>query len=189
MTEWLLDISKRYFNKARVISISRGMLYILFIPVLLVLFALLGARYSDSTSIFGQVFQLIYDLGLAFLCLALMRVVYENGYKMPVIGYYVVVTVIKGVFLFFITSIGTEQGELYTLIFVLSFVLHIIVGVQLLKTKFVKIGKAFLYYVGGIIITAVLSTSEMKGLDSIVLILTCGILAYTFYKELPMYYD
>ena len=187
MTEWLLDIGNRYLNKERVSFICRVMLYILFVPILLLVFGLFGARYGDEISILGQIAGLLFDLCLATLCLSIMTLVYAEGDKIPTIGYYVVITVIKGVYQFFITSIG-GKGELYTLIFVVSLTLHITVGVQLLKTKFSIFGKALLYYVGGVVIAAALSASHADDIATIVMLLTGGLLAYSFFKNLPQYY-
>lgn len=185
MNEWLLDIGRNYLNRDRVVVICK---VLLMIPVLLIVFGLLASKVSGDYSMIGQILQLLFDLGLAVLCIALLRVVYENNYKIPIIGYYVVVTIIKGVYLFFITSNGTKQGELFTLIFVLSFVLHIIIGIQLLKTKFAVLGKAFLLYVGGIALGGILRASEFEGLSIIVIMLSFFILIYFFYRELPTYY-
>ncbi len=187
MTEWLLDIGNRYLNKERVSFICRGMLYILFVSILLLAFGILGARYGDELSIIGQISSLLFDLCLAMVCLSIMTLVYADGDKIPTIGYFVVITVIKGVYQFFITSIG-GKGELYTLIFVLTLILHITVGVQLLKTKYTIFGKALLYYVGGIVIAAALRTSNADFLSAIAIFLTGGMLAYTFFKYLPLYY-
>ncbi len=186
MNEWLLDIGRNYLNRDRVVAICKGLLMI---PILLIVFGLLATKTSGNFSMIGQILQLLFDSGLALLCIALLRVVYENGYKIPIIGYYVVVTLIKGVYLFFITSNGTKQGELFTLIFVLSFVLHIIIGIQLLKTKFSVLGKAFLLYVGGFVLGGILGTTEFEGLSIIVIMLSFLILVYSFYRELPTYYS
>lgn len=187
MNEWLLDTGKKYLNKDMVSFICRVMLYILFVPILLLVFGLFGARYGDEISILGQIAGLLFDLCLATLCLSIMTLVYAEGDKIPTIGYYVVITVIKGVYQFFITSIG-GKGELYTLIFVVSLTLHITVGVQLLKTKFSVFGKALLYYVGGVVIAAALSASHDDDIATIVMLLTGGLLAYSLFKNLPQYY-
>lgn len=175
--DWLLDLGRTFLNKERVIQICK----VLFVTIALSIFA-------DHNRIIAQILSLIYDLGLATLCLALLVVADKHNYKIHILGYYVIVTVIKGVYLFFITSIGTEHGELYQLIFVVSLVLHTITGFQLLKSEFSVIGKAFLYYLGGIIIAAVLSAS---GIDLPLMIthaILLAILIYPFYKELPKYY-
>lgn len=188
MIEWLLDIGNRYLNRERVSFVCRGMLYILFIPILVLLFGIFGARWGDSLSIIGQISDLLFDLCLATVCLAIMTLVFADGNKLPIIGYYVVISVIKGVYQFFITSIG-GKGELYTLIFVLSLILHVTVGIQLLKTKFSVFGKALLYYVGGVAIAAALSTSKANTFSGVAIFLAGGYLAYTFYKYLPTYYE
>lgn len=188
MTEWLLDIADKYLNRSRVYFVCRAMLYFVAIPVFLaVLVHFSKSRDSkDIANIIIQIIQLLYDFGLAFLCLALMKLLYDSNYKMPTIGYYAVITAIKGVYQFFITSIG-GKGEIYTLIFVLCLILHIVVGVQLLKTKYAVFGKAFLYYLGGILMASIFS--DMDFLSMIAIIFAGGILAYTFYKELPLYYE
>lgn len=176
--DWLLDLGRTFLNKEKVIQICK----VLFVTIAFAIFA-------DHNRIIAQILSLIYDLGLATLCLALMVVADKHNYKIHLLGYYVIVTLIKGVYLFFITSIGTEHGELYQLIFVVSLVLHTVTGIQLLKSEFSVIGKAFLlYYLGGIIIAAVLSAS---GIDLPIMIthaLLLAILIYPFYKELPKYY-
>ena len=187
MIDWLLDIGNRYLNRERVSFVCRGMLYILFVPILVLLFGMFGARWGDSLSVMGQISGLFFDLCLATVCLAIMTLVYADGDKLPIIGYFVVITVIKGVYQFFITSIG-GKGELYTLIFVLSLILHITVGIQLLKTKYSVFGKALLYYVGGIAISAALSTSGANALSGVAIFLAGGYLAYAFYKYLPTFY-
>ena len=188
MNEWLLDTGKKYLNKDRVSFICRVMIYILLVPILLLIFGLFGARYGDEISILGQIAGLLFDLCFATVCLSIMTLVYADGDKIPTIGYYVVITVIKGVYQFFITSIG-GKGELYTLIFVVSLTLHITVGIQLLKTKFSIFGKALLYYVGGIVIAAALNASHADDIATIVMLLTGCMLAYTFFKHLPSYFD
>ena len=188
MIDWLLDIGKRYLNKERVAFVCKGMLYLLFVPVLLLLFGVFGTKWSNDFSIIGQISDLLFDLCMATVCLSIMTLAYADGNKLPVIGYFVVITVIKGVYQFFITSIGC-RGELYTLIFVLSLILHIAVGVQLLKTKFSVFGKVLLLFVGGIAIASALKTSQAYFLSGVAIFLTETYLAYTFYKYLPTYYE
>lgn len=188
MTEWLLDIGNKYLNKGRVSFVCRGMLYILFAPILILLLGLLfGTNFGEELSIIGQISNLLFDLCLAIVCLSVMVLVYEDGYKMPTIGLFVVITVIKGVYQFFITSIG-GKGELYTLIFVLCLILHTTVGFQLLKTGYSIFGKALLYYIGGVVIAAALKASRADTLSTIVIFLTGCMLANTFFKYLPHYY-
>ena len=188
MNDWLLDIGSKYLNRERVSFVCKGMLYILFVPILVFLFGMFGARWGDSLSVMGQISDLLFDLCLATVCLAIMTLVYADGDKLPIIGYFVVITVIKGVYQFFITSIG-GKGELYTLIFVLSLILHITVGIQLLKTKYSLFGKAMLFFVGGIAVSAALKTSNADALSGVAIFLAGGYLAYTFYKYLPTYYE
>ena len=179
--DWLLDLGRTFLNKERVIQVSKVLLYL---PIIIFAFAVFVEHYR----FIGQILQFIYDIGLAVLCLALMVVVYKHNYKIPLLGYYVIITVIKGVYLFFITSIGTEHGELYTLIFVFSIVLHTITGIQLLRTDFSVFGKAFLYYLGGIVLASALSDSIPNIPLSIIQAMILVILIYPFYKELPKYY-
>ena len=188
MTEWLLEIGNRYLDKGRITFVCRLMLYILFVPLLMLFLGMLGAQYGDELAIIGQISGLLFDLCIATVCLSLMTLVYADGEKMPTIGFFVIISVIKGVYQFFITSIG-GKGEVYTLIFVLCLTLHITVGIQLLKTKFSVFGKALLYFVGGIVIAAALSASHADGLSTIVAFLTGGMFAYTFFKYLPKYYE
>ena len=187
MIDWLLDIGNKYLNKEVVTYACMGMLFLLFFPVLLLLLSMFGVKNGVDLSIVGQVSDLLYDLCFATACLALMTLVYADGNKVPVIGYFVVTTVIKGAYQFFITSIGAK-GELYTLIFVLCFVLHITVGVQLLKTRFSVFGKAMLCYIGGLAVAAGLRASALDAVSSVVILITGFLLAFTFYKELPLYY-
>lgn len=175
--DWLLDLGRTFLNKERVIQICK----VLFVTLVLAVFA-------DNNRIIAQILALIYDIGLATLCLALMVVADKHNHKIHVLGYYVIVTVIKGVYLFFITSIGTEHGELYQLIFVVSLVLHTITGIQLLKSEFSVIGKTFLYYLGGYILAAVLFASGIVLPLMITHAILLAILIYPFYKELPKYY-
>lgn len=190
MIEWLLDIANKYINRSRVYFVCRAMLYLVAIPVFLAfLFILYQTKDTkDIADIIIQICQLLYDFGLAFLCLALMRLLYESNYKMPTISYYIVILTIKGVYIFFITSNGGE-GELYTLIFVLVLILHTVVGLQLLKTEYAVFGKAFLFYFGGILMAAIFSASHADLFSAIAMILACGVLAYIFYKELPLYFE
>lgn len=190
MIDWLLDIGRTYLNKDRVAWLCKAMLCVSFLPLLVLAIGILTrTNLKGPLAILGQISQLLFDIGLALLCLALLRVVYDKCYKIPIIGFYAVLTIIKGVYLFFITSNGTKQGELFTLIFALSLLMHIIVGVQLLKTEFVKFGKAFLYYIGGIILAAVIGTMDDGLLSPLIMLSTCGVLAYIFYKYLPTYYE
>lgn len=184
MTDWLLDIGNRYLNKERVAFVCRAMLYLVAIPILLAIFQTKGSK--DIVKIALQISQLLYDISLAFLCLALMRLLYGDNYKIPTIGYYVVILTVKGVYLFFITSIG-GKGEVYTLMFVLVLILHIVVGIQLLKTRYSVFGKAFIYYFCATIMAAIFS--DVDSLSSIFMISAFGVLAYTFYKYLPTYYE
>ena len=94
---------------------------------------------------------------------------------------------LKGVHQFFMTN--DSGGELYMLIFVLTLILHTVVGVQLIKTRFAVFGKAFLFYLGGIILSAIFSASHADILSSIALISALGELAYIFYMNLPNYYE
>lgn len=166
------------------------MLCLVAIPVLcailLVFFQTKGSK--DIANIIIEISQLLYDFGLAFLCLALMRLLYNDNYNIPTIGYYVVVLVIKGVYQFFMTS-NNDGGELYMLIFALVLILHTVVGLQLIKTRFAVFGKAFLYYLGGILLAAILGASHEDLLSVIAMVFACGILAFTFYKYLPTYYE
>lgn len=189
MTDWLLDIADKYLNRTRVYFVCRGMLYLVAIPLLLVVLLIMyqTRESKDIANIIIQTNQLLYDLGLAILCLALMRLLYDDNYKMPTIGYYAVILTIKGVHQFFMTN--DNGGELYMLIFTLVLILHTVVGVQLLKTRFAVFGKAFLYYLVGIILSAIFSASHADMLSSIALISALGVLAYTFYKELPNYFE
>lgn len=190
MTDWLLDIAYKYLNRSRVYFVCRGMLYIVAIPLLLVVLLIMyqSRESKDIANIIIQTVQLLYDLGLAILCLALMRLLYEDNYKIPTIGYYAVILTIKGVHQFFMTS-DSSGGELFMLIFILVLILHTVVGVQLLKTKFAVFGKAFLYYLGGLILSAIFSASHAEMLSSIALISALGVLAYIFYIKLPNYYN
>ena len=90
MTDWLLDIADKYLNRTRVYFVCRGMLYLVAIPLLLVVLSIMyqTRESKDIANIIIQTNQLLYDLGLAFLCLALMRLLYEDNYKIPTIGYY-----------------------------------------------------------------------------------------------------
>lgn len=187
MIEWLLGIGNRYLNKERVSFICMGMLFLIIAPIILMLLGVFGVISSGELSIIGQISQLLLDLGFAVLCLALMIILYENDYKIPSIGYYIVVLSVKGVYQFFITSIG-GKGELYTLIFVLCLILHIVVAMQLLNTKFSIFGKTLLYYVVGVVIAAALKTSHADGLSTIVIIVTGAMFVYVFYRHLPHYY-
>ncbi len=189
MTDWLLDIAYKYLNRSRVYFVCRGMLYLVAIPLLLVVLLIMyqTRESKDIANIIIQTNQLLYDLGLAFLCLALMRLLYEDNYKIPTIGYYAVILTIKGVHQFFMTN--DSGGELYMLIFVLTLILHTVVGVQLIKTRFAVFGKAFLFYLGGIILSAIFSASHADILSSIALISALGELAYIFYMNLPNYYE
>ncbi len=188
MIEWLLDIAHEYINRSRVYFVCKAMLYFVVIPILLTALLFFQVGSKDIFNIIIQINQLLFDLGFAFLCLALMKLLYDNSIKMPTLGYYAVISAIKGVYQFFITSIG-GKGELYTLIFVFSLILHIVVGVQLLKTEFAIFGKAFLYLFGGVLIAAIFSASHEDLLSALAMFLACGILVYTFYKELPLYFD
>ena len=190
MTDWLLDIADKYLNRTRVYFVCRGMLYLVAIPLLLVVLLIMyqTRESKDIANIIIQTVQLLYDLGLAILCLALMRLLYEDNYKMPTIGYYAVILTIKGVHQFFMTN-NSGGGDLYMLIFTLVLILHTVVGVQLLKTRFAVFGKAFLFYLGGIILSAIFSASHADMFSAIVLISALGVLAFTFYKELPLYYE
>ena len=189
MTDCLLDIADKYLNRTRVYFVCRGMLYLVAIPLLLaVLLIMYHTKDSrDIANIIIQTVQLLYDLGLAFLCLALMRLLYDDNYKMPTIGYYAVILTIKGVHQFFMTN--DNGGELFMLIFILVLILHTVVGVQLLKTRFAVFGKAFLYYLGGLIMSAIFSASHAEMLSSIALISALGVLAYIFYIKLPNYFN
>lgn len=190
MTDWLLDIADKYLNRTRVYFVCRGMLYLVAIPLLLVVLLIMyqTKESKDIANIIIQTNQLLYDLGLAILCLALMRLLYEDNYKMPTIGYYAVILTIKGVHQFFMTS-DSGSGDLYMLIFTLVLILHTVVGVQLLKTRFAVFGKAFLYYLGGLIMSAIFSASHAEMLSSIALISALGVLAYIFYIKLPNYFN
>ena len=190
MIEWLLDIANKYINRSRVYFVCRAMLYLAAIPVFLaILFILHQTKDTkDIADIIIQICQLLYDFGLAFLCLALMRLLYEDNYKIPTIGYYAVILTIKGVHQFFMTS-DSSGGELFMLIFILVLILHTVVGVQLLRTRFAVFGKAFLYYLGGIILSAILSASHADMLSSIALISALGVLAYIFYIRLPNFFN
>lgn len=190
MIDWLLDIGNKYLNKERVSFVCRAMLCLVAIPVLLIVFLILYQTkdLKDIANIIVEICQLLYDFGLAFLCLALMRLLYRDNYNMPTIGYYVVVLVIKGVYQFFITSTGSK-GELTVLIVALVLILHIVVGLQLLKTRYAIFGKAFLYYLGGILLSAIFSASHVNLLPTISTFFACGILVYIFYKYLPTYYE
>lgn len=189
MIEWLLDIADKYLNRSRVYFVCRGMLYLVAIPLLLVVLLIMYQTKDskDIANIIIQTIQLLYDLGLAILCLALMRLLYDDNYKMPTIGYYAVILTIKGVHQFFMTN--DNGGELFMLIFILVLILHTVVGVQLLKTRFAVFGKAFLYYLGGLILSAILSASHEDMFSAIALISALGGLAFTFYRELPAYYE
>jgi len=180
--DWLLDLGKSFLNKEKVILISK---LLLLLPILIILSAIIARGYP----FIGQIVQLCFDLGFAVMCLGLMVAIYKQNCKFPIIGYYVIVTFIKGVYLFFITSQPTQHGELYTLIFVLSLILHTITGIQLLKTDFSVFGKAFLVYVGGIVLSALLNTSNHELFSALVSTLSLMILIYPFYKELPNYYN
>lgn len=133
MTEWLLNIGNEYLNKEKVSFVGKIMCCVVLLPVGLLILGMLGSKMGDELRIIGQISDLTFDLCLATMCLSIMTLVYADGNKLPVIGYFIVITVIKGVYHFFITSIG-GKGELYTFIFVLTLILYITVGIQLLKT-------------------------------------------------------
>lgn len=183
--DWLLNLGRTFLNKERVIQICKG----LFVTIALAIFA-------SHNRIIAYILQSIYNLGFATLCLALMVVADKHNYKINILGYYVIVIVIISVYLFFTAIIGTELEVFSFLLGIFYFVLHIIIGIQLLKSEFSVFGKAFLYYLGGMILvssiyllymyarpTSVIELPLMK-MDAILF----TILIYPFYRKLPKYY-
>jgi len=192
INKWFNDLGNKYLNRTDIILICKVM-FVLQICLTFIVFramrinGLLGslAELIWTLSLSGRLLQLIQDTGLSALFLGLMTSAYKKGYKVPSIGYLIIIMFCMGVLTFVVNSTGGQRGAFFFLSSIVTSVLQVVVGYSLQKTAFARLGKFIIAFP----IVFFLSMFLLPPYAAMVLAIINGTaLVYAFYRHLPQYY-
>lgn len=187
MTEWLINLGNKYLNRTNIVLICKVM-FVLQICLLFVVFramrinGILGllAELIWVLSLSGKLLQLLQDIGLSALFLALMTSAYKRGCQVPLMGYLILLMFCMGVLTFVVNCTGGHRGAFFFLSSIITSVLQVMVGYNLQKTEFARLGKLVMAFP----IVFFLSMFLYPPYAAMVLaIINVSVLVYAFYKE------
>lgn len=131
-------------------------------------------------SLSGKLLQIIQDIGLSALFLGLMTSAYKRGYQVPMLGYLIILMFCIGVLTFVVNSTGGQRGAFFFLSSIITSVLQVVVGYNIQKTEFARLGKFIIAFP----IVFFLSMVLLPPYAAMVLAIINGTaLVYAFYKE------
>lgn len=188
MTEWLINLGNKYLNNRTSIVLICKVMFVLQICLLFVVFramrinGILGslAELIWVLSLSGRLLQIIQDIGLSALFLALMTSAYKRGYQVSLMSYLILLMFCMGVLTFVVNSTGGHRGAFFFLSSIITSVLQVMVGYNLQKTEFARLGKLVMAFP----IVFFLSMFLYPPYAAMVLaIINVSVLVYAFYKE------
>ena len=188
MTEWLINLGNKYLNNRTSIVLICKVMFVLQICLLFIVFramrinGILGslAELIWVLSLSGRLLQIIQDIGLSALFLALMTSAYKRGYQVSLMSYLILLMFCMGVLTFVVNSTGGHRGAFFFLSSIVTSVLQVMVGYNLQKTEFARLGK----FVMAFPIVFFLSMFLYPPYAAMVLaIINVSVLIYAFYKE------
>lgn len=188
MYEWLINLGNKYLNNRTSILLICKVMFVLQICLLFIVFramrinGILGslAELIWVLSLSGRLLQIIQDIGLSALFLALMTSAYKRGYQVPLMGYLILLMFFMGVLTFVANSTGGHRGAFFFLSSIVTSVLQVMVGYHLQKTEFARLGK----FVMAFPIVFFLSMFLYPPYAAMVMaIINVSVLVYAFYKE------
>lgn len=188
MYEWLINLGNKYLNNRTSIVLICKVMFVLQICLLFIVFramrinGILGslAELIWVLSLSGRLLQIIQDIGLSALFLALMTSAYKRGYQVSLMSYLILLMFCMGVLTFVVNSTGGHRGAFFFLSSIVTSVLQVMVGYNLQKTEFARLGK----FVMAFPIVFFLSMFLYPPYAAMVLaIINVSVLVYAFYKE------
>ena len=188
MYEWLINLGNKYLNNRTSIVLICKVMFVLQICLLFIVFramrinGILGslAELIWVLSLSGRLLQIIQDIGLSALFLALMTSAYKRGYQVSLMSYLILLMFCMGVLTFVVNSTGGHRGAFFFLSSIVTSVLQVMVGYNLQKTEFARLGK----FVMAFPIVFFLSMFLYPPYAAMVLaIINVSVLIYAFYKE------
>lgn len=187
MNELLISLGNNYLNRTNIV-LNCKVMFVLQICLLFIVFramrinGILGslAELIWVLSLSGKLLQIIQDIGLSALFWGLMTSVYKRGYQVPMLGYLIILMFCMGVLTFVVNSTGGQRGAFFFLSSIATSVLQVIVGYNLQKTPFARLGK----YIIAFPIVLFLSMVLLSPYAAMVLdIINTSVLVCAFYKE------
>lgn len=133
-------------------------------------------------SLYGKLYQLAQDMGLAFLFLGLMTSIYRKGVHVPFICYLIIILFGMGFLTFIANVTGEHRGAFFFLSGIVTSILQVLVGYHLQKTNFARLGKFVMAYPIVFYISMLFFPPASVAL-MIIVILNNIALVYAFYKE------
>lgn len=189
MSKLLVDIGNMYLNRTNIILICKVMFVLQICLVFIVIRAMgingiLGqiAEIIWEISLYGKLYQLAQDMGLAFLFLGLMTSIYRKGVHVPFICYLIIILFGMGILTFIANVTGAHRGAFFFLSGIVTSVLQVLVGYHLQKTDFAGLGKFVMAYPIVFYISMLFFPPASVAL-MIIVILNNIALVYAFYKE------
>ena len=188
MTEWLINLGNKYLNNRTSIVLICKVMFVLQICLLFIVFramqinGILGslAELIWVLSLSGRLLQLLQDIGLSALFLALMTSAYKRGYQVSLMSYLILLMFCMGVLTFVVNSTGGHRGAFFFLSSIITSVLQVMVGYNLQKTEFARLGKLVMAFP----IVFFLSMFLYPPYAAMVMaIINVSVLVYAFYKE------
>lgn len=189
MGKWLVGFGNKYLNRTSIILICK-MMFVLQICLVFVVFRAMGingilgqiAEIIWEISLYGKLYQLAQDMGLAFLFLGLMTSIYRKGVHVPFICYLIIILFGMGILTFIANVTGEHRGAFFFLSGIVTSILQVLVGYHLQKTNFARLGKFVMAYPIVFYISMLFFPPASVAL-MIIVILNNIALVYAFYKE------
>lgn len=188
MTEWLINLGNKYLNNRTSIVLICKVMFVLQICLLFIVFramrinGILGslAELIWVLSLSGRLLQIIQDIGLSALFLALMTSAYKRGYQVSLMSYLILLMLCMGVLTFVVNSTGGHRGAFFFLSSIVTSVLQVMVGYNLQKTEFARLGKFVMAFPIVFFLSMFLFPPYAAMVSAII---NVSVLIYAFYKE------
>lgn len=189
MNEWLISLGDKYLNRTNIVLICK-MMFVLQICLVFIVIRAMGingilgqiAEIIWEISLYGKLYQLAQDMGLAFLFLGLMTSIYRKGMHVPFICYLIIILFGMGILTFIANVTGEHRGAFFFLSGIVTSILQVLVGYHLQKTNFARLGKFVMAYPIVFYISMLFFPPASVAL-MIIVILNNIALVYAFYKE------